>query len=53
MVIDRARHVVTIQGENVDLTLSEFELLSFLAEKKAGCSPGGRSWMPSMEKIMP
>ncbi len=34
MVIDRARHVVTIQGEPVDLTLSEFELLSFLANKK-------------------
>lgn len=34
MVIDRARHVVTIHGEPVDLTLSEFELLSFLAEKK-------------------
>ncbi len=34
MVIDRARHVVTIQGESVDLTLSEFELLSFLADKK-------------------
>lgn len=34
MVIDRARHVVTIQGEPLDLTLSEFELLSFLADKK-------------------
>ncbi|MBG0779599.1 MAG: response regulator [Desulfotignum balticum] len=34
MVIDRARHVVTLQGEPVDLTLSEFELLSFLADKK-------------------
>jgi two-component system phosphate regulon response regulator PhoB len=34
MVIDQARHVVTIQGEPVDLTLSEFELLSFLADKK-------------------
>lgn len=34
MKIDRARHVVTIQDEPVDLTLSEFELLSFLAEKK-------------------
>lgn len=34
MVIDRARHVVTIHGEPVDLTLSEFELLSFLADKK-------------------
>ncbi|MEX1297922.1 MAG: response regulator [Desulfotignum sp.] len=34
MVIDRARHVVTIQGQPIDLTLSEFELLSFLADKK-------------------
>jgi two-component system phosphate regulon response regulator PhoB len=34
MVIDRARHVVTIQGQTIDLTLSEFELLSFLADKK-------------------
>ena len=34
MVIDRARHVVTIHGEPVDLTLSEIELLSFLADKK-------------------
>ncbi|MCF8092200.1 MAG: response regulator transcription factor [Desulfotignum sp.] len=34
MVIDRARHVVTIQGEPVDLTLSEFELLCFLVDKK-------------------
>lgn len=34
MTIDRAKHVVTIQGEKVDLTLSEFELLSFLSDKK-------------------
>jgi len=34
MIIDRARHVVTIQGNKVDLTLSEFELLCFLADKK-------------------
>ncbi len=34
MVIDRARHIVTIEGETIDLTLSEFELLSFLADKK-------------------
>ena len=34
MTIDRARHVVTIQGNAVDLTLSEFELLCFLADKK-------------------
>ena len=34
MVIDRTRHVVTIEGNIVDLTLSEFELLSFLMDKK-------------------
>lgn len=34
MIIDRAKHVVTIEGEIIDLTLSEFELLSFLADKK-------------------
>ncbi len=34
MVIDRAKHRVTIEEEVLDLTLSEFELLSFLAEKK-------------------
>ncbi len=34
LIIDRAKHQVTIQGEVLDLTLSEFELLSFLAEKK-------------------
>jgi DNA-binding response OmpR family regulator len=34
MIIDRAKHRVTIEGSVVDLTLSEFELLSFLAEKK-------------------
>lgn len=34
MIIDRAKHRVTIEGSSVDLTLSEFELLSFLAEKK-------------------
>ena len=34
MVIDRAKHRVTIEGKIVELTLSEFELLSFLAEKK-------------------
>lgn len=34
MVIDRAKHRVTIDGNVVELTLSEFELLSFLAEKK-------------------
>nr|WP_319392469.1 response regulator [uncultured Desulfobacter sp.] len=34
MVIDRAKHRVSIEGKIVELTLSEFELLSFLAEKK-------------------
>nr|WP_321400612.1 response regulator [uncultured Desulfobacter sp.] len=34
MVIDRAKHRVSIEGKLVELTLSEFELLSFLAEKK-------------------
>lgn len=34
MVIDRSRHRVTVEGEAVELTLSEFELLSFLTEKK-------------------
>ena len=34
LVIDRKRHRVTIEGKELDLTLSEFELLSFLAEKK-------------------
>ena len=34
LLIDHKRHRVTIEGEEVELTLSEFELLSFLAEKK-------------------
>jgi two-component system phosphate regulon response regulator PhoB len=34
MMIDRARHIVTIEGQMADLTLSEFDLLSFLADKK-------------------
>ncbi len=34
MTIDRARHMVTIAGEKIDLTLSEFDLLVFLADKK-------------------
>lgn len=34
MIIDRGKHVVTLEGNVVDLTLSEFELLSFLADKK-------------------
>ncbi|OQY53117.1 MAG: DNA-binding response regulator [Desulfobacteraceae bacterium 4572_89] len=34
MIIDQGKHLVTIKGNPVDLTLSEFELLSFLAHKK-------------------
>ncbi|MCF6248549.1 MAG: response regulator transcription factor [Desulfobacula sp.] len=34
LIIDRTRHRVTIEGIELDLTLSEFELLSFLAQKK-------------------
>ncbi len=34
LTIDRKRHRVTIENEEVDLTLSEFELLCFLTEKK-------------------
>jgi len=34
MTIDRARHEFTMEGRVVDLTLSEFELLFFLADKK-------------------
>lgn len=34
MTIDRAKHIVTIEGQMIDLTLSEFDLLSFLADKK-------------------
>lgn len=34
MMIDRAKHIVTIEGRMIDLTLSEFDLLSFLADKK-------------------
>lgn len=34
MKIDRAKHIVTIEGQMIDLTLSEFDLLSFLADKK-------------------
>ena len=30
--IDRERHLVSVSGENVDLTFSEFEILAFLAE---------------------
>lgn len=34
LIIDQARHRVSIKGELLDLTLSEFELLTFLANKK-------------------
>jgi len=34
MIIDLVRHTVTIEGQIIDLTLSEFDLLSFLADKK-------------------
>ncbi len=34
LIIDRTRHMVSLEGTALDLTLSEFELLAFLAEKK-------------------
>ncbi|MCP3939979.1 MAG: response regulator [Desulfobacteraceae bacterium] len=34
MMIDRVKHVVVIEGQVIDLTLLEFDLLSFLADKK-------------------
>jgi len=34
MVIDFAKYLVSIDGDGVNLTLSEFDLLSFLARKK-------------------
>jgi len=34
LIIDRKRHVITLMGEVMDLTVSEFKLLSFLANKK-------------------
>jgi len=34
LIIDRTRHIVTLEGIPLDLTLSEFELLSFLSDKK-------------------
>jgi two-component system phosphate regulon response regulator PhoB len=34
LVIDRTRHMVTLEGRSLELTLSEFELLAFLADKK-------------------
>lgn len=32
--VDRAKHIVTVAGEKIELTLKEFELLSFLMENK-------------------
>ena len=34
LIIDRTRHIVTLEGKALDLTLSEFGLLAFLADKK-------------------
>jgi two-component system phosphate regulon response regulator PhoB len=34
LVVDKAKHLVTIEGKALDLTFSEFELLSFLLDKK-------------------
>ncbi len=34
LIINPAKHRVSLKGEPLDLTLSEFELLSFLADKK-------------------
>ncbi|MCP4024387.1 MAG: response regulator transcription factor, partial [Desulfobacteraceae bacterium] len=34
LIIDRAKYLVTLGGDALDLTLSEFSLLSFLAGKK-------------------
>jgi len=34
LVVDRAKHLVTVEGKALDLTFSEFELLSFLLDKK-------------------
>ena len=34
LFVDRAKHLVTIEGKALDLTFSEFELLSFLLNKK-------------------
>ena len=34
IVIDKTAHIVTIDGEPVDLSVKEFELLTFFAENK-------------------
>ncbi len=44
LIIDRSRHMVTLEGNALDLTLSEFELLSFLADK--------RGWVFTRGQIM-
>jgi two-component system phosphate regulon response regulator PhoB len=53
LVINRHRYQVKVNGKLVNLTLTEFQLLSFLASKKGGCFHATRSWMPYMERIMP
>lgn len=42
LIIDRARYQVTIDGEVINLTLIEFELLSFLAFKRGWVSTRGQ-----------
>lgn len=44
LIIDSTRHMVTLEGKALDLTLSEFELLSFLADK--------RGWVFTRGQIM-
>lgn len=39
MVIDKARHVVKIDGEPIDLSLKEFELLYYLAKNRGIVHP--------------
>lgn len=34
LIVDRAKHIVTAAGERIELTLKEFELLSFMMENK-------------------
>lgn len=34
LTVDRAKNIVTVLGERVELTLKEFKLLSFLMENK-------------------
>ena len=42
--IDLARHLVTVRGEPVNLTRSEFQVLRLLAGSPARCSAARRSW---------